>query len=303
MKKKNPRFLAVLLCFYFNAYSSERTLYVDEFYFILGDKEKEDLLLNFTISNGFDEIILYDLHKINKHYPLADASKNVILANFICKAKKEFGIKNVGGSGESSDFFIKAIHAYNVSRNDVAEKFDSYNLEYEYWKEDNSKDGGYYCENYLKKTGKPCNRKGTFDFFIKSLKIMKLLAKKNSHPVKVEAYVGRYNQDEIHKISKYVDKLLIHVYVKSPESGLNYVYKRLEYLAEVEKKPKVSIIYSSEILFMGGWLKFNSLKEGEKIFIDAIKNRNSKLLNEIDFTNFTYYNYNQLSKSLDYFKK
>lgn len=303
MKRKIPIFLVVLFCIILNSFSSERILYVDQFYSILGNNEKENELLTFTISNGFNKIILYDLHKINRDYPLADATKNGILAKFIYKAKKSFGIEEVGGSGESGEFFIKAIHAYNESRKITAEKFDSYNLEYEYWKEDDSKEGGYYCENYLKKNGKSCNRKGTFDFFIKSLQIMKTLAKKNSHPVKVEAYVGKFYQDEIHKISNYVDRLLVHVYVKSPLSGFNYANKRLEYLAEVKNKPKVSIIYSSETLFMGGWLKFNSLKKGEKIFIDTMKNRNSQLLSKINFTNFTYYNYNQLSKSLEYYKK
>lgn len=292
-----------MLCAIFKSYSSERILYVDQFYSILGNQAKENDLLNFTISNGFNKIILYDLHKVNRDYPLADATKNGILAKFIYKAKKSFGIKEVGGSGESGEFFIKAIHAYNESRKISAEKFDSYNLEYEYWKEDNSKDGGYYCENYLKNNGKSCNRNGTFSFFLKSLQTMRTLADKNNHPVKVEAYVGKFKKHEIQKISNYVDRLLVHVYVRNPKSGFNYANKRLQYLSEVKNKPKVSIIYSSETLFMGGWLKFNSLKKGEEIFVDTMKNRDRHLLSKINFTNFTYYNYNQLSKSLKYYKK
>lgn len=303
MKWNTPMFLVLFMSIIFTSYSSERMLYVDQFYSILGDEEKENQLLNFTVTNGFNKIILYDLHKVNRDYPLANANKNGILARFIYKAKKTFGIKEVGGSGESAEFFKKAIHAYNTSRKNVSEKFDSYNLEYEYWKQDESKDGGYYCENYLKNDGKSCDRNGTFAFFIKSLKEMRVLAKKNSHTVKVEAYVGKYNRNEIHEISKYVDRLLIHVYVKSPRSGFNYAFKRLEYLAEVKKQPKVSIIYSSETLFMGGWLKFNSLKNGEKIFIDTMKNRSSRLLSKLNFTDFTYYNYNELSKSLEYYDR
>lgn len=303
MKRITPIFLFLSILFTYNFFGSERILYVDEFYHILGNHQKENDLLNFTVSNGFNKIILYDLHKVNKDYPLANPEKNNILAKFIYKAKVNFGLKEVGGSGESGDFFVKAIHAYNMSRTNTKEMFDSYNLEYEYWKEDDSKDGGYYCENYLKNNGKNCNRKGTFSFFLKSLSTMKRLAKQNKHLVKVEAYVGKFKRHEINLISKYVDRLLVHVYVTTPKIGFNYASERLKYLADVKNKPKVSIIYSSETSFMGGWLKFNSLKKGEKIFIDSMKNTNRNLLKNINFTNFTYYNYNKLSKSIQYYKK
>lgn len=301
MNRILPIFVAIYLCSLFNFYAAERILYVDEFFEILGNEKKEDNLLKFTIANGFDKIILYDLHKVNKAYPLANPLKNKILANFIFKAKVDFGLKEVGGSGESGDFFIEAIDAYNRTRKNPNEKFDSYNLEYEYWKEDDSSEGGYYCRNYLKTNGKSCDRKGTFSFFLKSLATMKSLANKSKHPIKVEAYVGKFKKHEIQKISKYVDRLLVHVYVRDPKRGFNYANKRLQYLSEINNKPKVSIIYSSETLFMGGWLKFNSLKKGEKIFIDSMQKNDRTLLSKINFTNFTYYNYNELVKSVKYY--
>lgn len=302
MKWKFPKFLMITLFVIYQSYSSNRILYVDQFYHILGNDEQENNLLDFTVKNGFDKIILYDLHKINRDYPLADKNKNDILARFIFKAKINYGLAGVGGSGESGDFFINAIHAYNMSRLNPVEKFDTYNLEYEYWKKDQSENGGYYCENYLKKNGESCNRRNTFKFFLNSLATMKALAKENSHKVTVEAYVGDYYRHEIKKISRYVDRLLVHVYVKNPINGFNAANKRLEYLTEVPRMPKISIIYSSEILFMGGWLKYNSLNKGERIFMDSIKQKNKDLLKRINFTNFTYYNYNQLAKSVNYYK-
>ena len=301
MNWKFPKFLVFFLCFIFKSYGTHRILYVDQFFNILGNEIKEDNLLKFTQENGFDKIILYDLHKVNKAYPLADVTKNNILAKFIRKAKVDFGLKEVGGSGESGSFFITAIDAYNKSRKSPEEKFDAYNLEYEYWKPDESSEGGYYCKNYLKKNGKSCNRSGTFNFFLKSLATMKSLARKSKHPIKVEAYVGKFKRHEIQKISKYVDRLLVHVYVTNPRRGFHYANERLQYLSEIEKKPKISIIYSSETLFMGGWLKFNSLKKGEKIFLDSMQETNRNLLKNINFTNFTYYNYNQLAKSLKHY--
>lgn len=303
MNWKIPKFLVITLFVIFKSYSSNRILYVDQFYHILGNDEQENNLLDFTVKNGFDKIILYDLHKINRDYPLSDKQKNDILARFIFKAKINYGLKGVGGSGESADFFIKAIHAYNMSRINPVEKFDTYNLEYEYWKKEPSENGGYYCENYLKKNGQSCDRKNTFNFFLNSLRVMRKLAKENSHKVTVEAYVGTYLKHEIKKIAKYVDRLLVHVYVKNPKSGFKFASKRLEYLTEVTKMPKISIIYSSEILFMGGWLKYNSLKKGERIFIDSIREFNKDLLRKVNFTDFTYYNYNYLSKSIKYFRR
>lgn len=303
MSRKIPKFLVITLFVIFKSYSSNRILYVDQFYHILGNDEQENNLLDFTVKNGFDKIILYDLHKINRDYPLADKSKNDILARFIFKAKINYGLAGVGGSGESGDFFIKAIHAYNMSRLNPVEKFDTYNLEYEYWKKEASENGGYYCENYLKKNGESCNRRNTFQFFLNSLATMKSLAKENSHKVTVEAYVGEYYRHEIKRIAKYVDRLLVHVYVKNPKHGFNIANKRLGYLSEIHKMPKISIIYSSEILFMGGWLKYNSLKKGEHIFMDSIRKKNKDLLRKINFTDFTYYNYNYLAKSINFYRK
>ncbi|MDG1397331.1 MAG: hypothetical protein P8P88_03000 [Polaribacter sp.] len=282
--------------------ASNRILYVDEFYHILGNEEKENNLLNFTAENGFDKIILYDLHKINKIYSLADKTKNEILARFIFKAKTDYNLKGVGGSGESADFFITAIHAYNMSRLNPIERFDTYNLEYEYWKKDESEIGGYYCENYLKKNGKTCDRENTFNFFINSLKIMKKLAQENSNKVTVEAYVGKYLEHEIKEITKYVDRLLVHVYVQNPISGFNFANERLAYLAKTNTKmPKISIIYSSEILFMGGWLKYYSLNKAEEIFINTMREKDQNLFSKINFTDFTYYNYSYLAKSVKYY--
>lgn len=132
---------------------------------------------------------------------------------------------------------------------------------------------------------------------------MKSLAKENSHKVTVEAYVGTYYKHEIKKIAKYVDRLLVHVYVKKPKEGLKFAYKRLEYLTEIKKMPKISILYSSEILYMGGWLKYNSIKRGERIFIDSLRRENRDLLRQINFTDFTYYNYNYLAKSINFYKR
>lgn len=302
MKTKISLIFSFLLFSYFlESHASNRILYVNEFREIIGDKTREDELLEFGRKNGFDKIILYELHLVNKDFPMNNVHKNQILANFIYKAKTKFQFKEVIGTGENSDFFINAIDAYNRSRKNPLEKFDTYNLEFEYWKEDDTSKGGYYCENYLKNDYSACNRNSAFNFFIKTLQTMKKLAKESKHPIKIEAYVGKFNSTEINKICNYVDRLLVHVYVRKPQSGKNYVKERMEMIAAVKNQPKISIIYSSETVFMGGWLKFNSLEMAEKILIYSLKTEDAALLSKINLTDFTYYNYTNLTKSIGYY--
>ena len=99
-------------------------------------------------------MILYELNKINKRISLSDPRSNNILSEFIHKAKQKYQIKKIGVSGESADFFVKIINVYNNSRQKPTEKFDIYNLEYEYWSSKASGIDGYYCVNYLEENGK-----------------------------------------------------------------------------------------------------------------------------------------------------
>ena len=118
-------FIAELFCF-------ERTLYVDNFNTILGNPNKEDKLFVFAQKNNFNTVILYQLNKVDKRFSLSDRKKNIILAEFISKAKIKFGMHKIGASGESASFFTDIINVYNASRSIDEEKFDIYNLEYEY---------------------------------------------------------------------------------------------------------------------------------------------------------------------------
>ena len=84
----------LLICFITNYtfdYSAQnRALYVDNFANILGTYHLEKELFEFAKKHEIKELILYDLNKINKRFPLGDRSQNQILADFIVKAKKEY---------------------------------------------------------------------------------------------------------------------------------------------------------------------------------------------------------------------
>ncbi|NJN50196.1 MAG: hypothetical protein HC798_03135 [Polaribacter sp.] len=48
---------------------------------MLVNEKKQIELLEFAKENNFDKFILYDLHKVNKAYPMAEVYHNQILAD------------------------------------------------------------------------------------------------------------------------------------------------------------------------------------------------------------------------------
>jgi hypothetical protein len=301
-KPQNLFYLLIILCSN-SLFSSERALYVDDFNNILGSYNKETKLLEFAKKNNIHTLILYDLNKINKRFPLADRNKNEVLAKFISRAKKNYNIKEISASGETGDFFLKAIHPYNVSRKKASEKFDVYNLEYEYWHPTQSLNGGYYCETYLKNGALPCSRLGSFNYYIEALSIMKLLAAEESHPIKIEAYIGGFTKEEITKVSKYADRVLVHAYVLDPSKSFEYTKERLKLISEINSKIEISIIFSSEPKFMDSWLRKNDQPTAEKSFFKALNVNENHLNVALNFKGFTYYNYSFLKTTLNHYEK
>lgn len=286
----------VFTLFVINSYGFQdpydhRSMYVDNFANILGSNKNEKELFEFAKEHEITELILYDLHKVNKLFYLGDSTKNQVLADFIRKAKIEYGIEKISASGESGNFFIKAIHPYNLSRTNAIERFDIYNLEYEYWNELESKPGGYYCENYLKGSQLPCNRKYSFAYYINSLEIMRFLADELDHDIKVEAYIGNFEKDEVKAIIEHVDRLLVHDYVQREERLFSYVEERMHLLEDAKADIQVSILYSLESRYLGKYLKTYPFHEAERKFFVESNEKDHDLDEHLKFRGFTYYNY------------
>lgn len=298
---KNQLFCILFFFFFANLFCFERTLYVDSFNTILGDLKKEDKLLVFAQRNNFNTLILYQLNKVDSRFSLSDHKKNNVLADFISKAKTKFGMHKIGASGESASFFIDRIDVYNSSRSKAEEKFDIYNLEYEYWSKKASGIDGYYCVGYLEENNITCNRKGSFKYFIANLKKLKSLSKNSKHKINIEAYVGYYTQKEIKQISKYCDRLLIHAYGKTPKSCFTSAKKNLENLVQIKSKVKASILFSTRMDQLGYWLKFDSLGSCETKFIKEMNIKNINLKKNLNFDGFSYHTYSFLEKSISYF--
>jgi hypothetical protein len=298
---KKKVFFVLFLLFFTKLFCFQRTLYVDNFNSILGSPSNEDKLLKFASKNNFNTLILYQLNKVDKQYSLTDPRKNNILAEFISKAKTKFNIKQVGASGESATFFKNRIDIYNTSRSKSEEKFDIYNLEYEYWSKNASGIDGYYCVNYLEENKIPCTREGSFKYFVENLKELKLLTKNKKHVVKIDAYVGYYTQNEILEISKNCDRLIIQAHGKSPELCFAFAKKNLENLYNTNSKIKASIIFSTNMDKLGYWLKFDSLDNGEAKFFVKMNGTNKNLKKKLNFDGFSYHSYSILEKSVNYY--
>lgn len=279
----------------------DRTLYVDNFNEILGSPSKEDKLLLFAQKNNFKVLILYELNKVNKRITLSDPRNNNILAEFIQKAKQKYQIKKIGASGESADFFVKIINVYNNSRQKSSEKFDIYNLEYEYWSSKASGIDGYYCVNYLEENGLPCGRESSFKFFITNLKQLKNLSKGKSHKVEVDAYVGYYTQNEITEIAKNCDRLIIQAFGKDPKFCFASTRTNLEYIYNANSTIKTTILFSTTMENLGYWLKFDSLDKGESLFFTEMNSKNNQLKKKLNIEGFTYHTYTFLEKSVSYY--
>ncbi|ARV14483.1 T9SS type A sorting domain-containing protein [Polaribacter sp. SA4-12] len=269
-------------------------MYVDDFELIIGNTTAENILLEYAQANNIETLLLYGLHIFNANNNLSNTETNYVLANFIYKAKTIYGVISVGATAENGNFFTNTIDTYNNSRSDPLEKFDIYNLEFEYWSNYATGPGGYYCNTYLTPNNLPCTIEGAFEFYISVLQTIKNLAINNSHPITTEAYVGWPTETEASTIGANLDRVRIHAYVSNPNSAFSYLENRLIDFANGNPDIDVSIIFSSEPEFMSDWLSSNSIIAAENIFIDDWRNASSIWANNINLIDFTYFTYTDL---------
>lgn len=281
--------------------ASKRILYVDNFNSILGNSRSEEKLLGFAKKYGFNCLVLYELNKVHKQYPLTNKTSNSILAKFISLAKADYNIKEIAAVGEATSFFNDIIDVYNNSRTSQYEKFDVYNLEFEYWSANATGNDGYYCENYLQYNNFTCDRAGAFKYFMNDLKDLKQLASKSKHKIKVEAFVGYFLENELKEIVKYADRIIVESYDKNPKLCYSITKSRLAYLASLPKNIETSILFSATMTHMGYWLKYNSLDKSEKDFLNEMKTKNSTYVSKLTNLRFGYHTYSFLEKSLSYY--
>lgn len=269
--------------------NAARSMYVDDFATILGDIAAEDALLSYSQENGIEELLLYELHLVNATYDITNWATSDILADFISKAKENYGIQRIGAIGENAMFFYDVILAYNDSRSNSNERIDIFNLEFEFWIQSATDTGGYYCDTYLMPNGYPCTNNGAYGFVMNELILMNQLAGSSFHPITTEIYVGWPTLQQMPSIANAVDRVLVHAYVSDPNTAYAYTEDRISTFASFADD--VSIIFSSEPTFMQNWLENNSMTAAETIYYTDWQNASVSWVNNFDSIGFTYFAY------------
>lgn len=280
----------------------QRAMYVDDFDEILGDQAKEEQLLSYAQCNNITKLLLYDLYTIHQTQDLTQTTTNGTLARFIERAKLIYGITEMGATGENANFFTNVIDAYNTSRSFPFEKFDVFNLEFEFWNSSLYSLGGVYCTDYLTPGSYGCNAMGAFQFYTNELNLLSTLASSSLHPVTLETYVWSYiTQAEADIIVPLVDRVLVAGYVTNPANAFvcsppSAAHDALRFLGSNFSNIgiDVSIIYSSEPTFMQSWLNANSLVDAENTFTNAYNACTGTWKANVGLGDFTYFAYHDM---------
>lgn len=242
--------------FYSHAQYSVKGFYVNDFKNIIGDEVAENELLTFAQSEGFNYLLLYNLHHIHTQmFDITDPLTALPLSQFIEKAKTQYGIIEVGGVGEKFASFDK-MKLYNATHASNANQLiDVFHLEFEFWNSNFVEN--YYCDTYLEDWGYACTKTGAFEFYLEQLIQLNTLAENIN--IKSETYVGNPTNSQCQSIGQNVQRALIHYYRKSDvynngNSIYNYKKYRLPQLAPSTGVLDVLPVFSSRSYHMGPWL-------------------------------------------------
>ena len=267
-----------------------RGIYIDGFSQILGNTAKEDSLLHYAQDSSFNYLALYDLHNIS----FSNATSVGKLAGFIRNARENYGIQYIGAVGESYSSFQSKIAPYNNGRTNPNERFNVFNLEFEFWISSSVNPGAYYCTQYLIQNNCSCDTSGAFKFYIDQMrKIDSLAGVQNALS---ETYVGWFNQGQGQQIAQNTDRVLVHAYRTDASSVFGYSKSRLSYLASNNQQVNVVPIFSAEPNFMGPWLNSHSMTEAYSKYTADFNSDNSSWKPYINLLGYQWFDYGFMPK-------
>jgi hypothetical protein len=267
-----------------------RGIYVDKFSQILGNTTKEDSLLHYAQDSSFNYLALYDLQNIS----FSSSTSINKLANFIRNARENYGIQYVGAVCESYSSFQTKIAPYNNGRSNPNDRFNVFNLEFEFWISSSVNPGAYYCTQYLIQNNCSCDTSGAFKFYIDQMrKIDSLATLQNALS---ETYVGWFNQGQGQQIASNTDRVLVHAYRTDPSSVFGYSKARLGYLASLNQQVDVVPIFSAEPDFMGPWLNTHSMTEAYSKYTTDFNADNSSWKPYIRLLGYQWFDYGHMPK-------
>ncbi|MCC7232392.1 MAG: T9SS type A sorting domain-containing protein [Bacteroidia bacterium] len=291
--KQYLRNLFILLLLSGSAYAQTpalRGIYIDDFSQILGNSVKEDSLLDYAQDSSYNYLALYDIHAINFN----SSSSVAALASFIRRARENYGIQYIGAVGENFNTFQTKVGPYNSSRTNTLEKFNVFNLEFEFWTSSSVNPGGYYCTQYLQPNNCNCDSSGGFRFFISQMHKIDSLA--SLQGAISETYLGWFNQGQAQQIVQNVDRILLHAYRVDNTSVFGYSKTRLGYLASLHVPVTVAAIFSSEPVFMGPWLQSHAQIEAYNRYLQDFNADNSSWKPYIQLAGYHWFDYEFMPK-------
>lgn len=266
-----------------------RGMYVDGFNTILGNSQKEDSLLNYAQLNNFNYLALYNLWNVHTSHNLTNLTSSAILANFIQNAKQNYGIAQVGAVGENFFFFNNVINVYNQQHTNALQKFDVYNVEFEFWNTTTVSSGNYYCTTYLQPGGYSCDTAGAFSYYAKLIRQVDSLA--NLNGVVSELYVGWFNQGQAITMGNNIDRILLHDYINNYSWLYSYVTTRLQYLAARNVVTEVIPIFSAEPSFMGSWITTHPIVQPYNDLVAAFNAATGSWKQYINLNGYQWFTY------------
>lgn len=297
--KKIKIILIVLLCFFVKAKAQTYTtvpslkgIYVNNFNEILGDVTKENALLTYAKNNAFTYLGLYSLASID----LTNSTKKAQMAAFLKKARTTYYIPYIAAIGETYNFFKNEISPYNKSRSYANERFNVFNLEFEFWIKSSVQPGGIYATKYLVPQKYSTDTSGAFKFYKKQLKSIDSLAA--TQGALSETYVGWFNLGQGKFIATMADRILLHAYRTEPYSTYSYSKTRLSYLASTGRVVTVSPIFSSESEFMGPWINSgHTPREAYEIYRNNFYAETATWKSKIRISGYQWFKYSLMPKT------
>jgi len=265
-----------------------RSLYVNDFYLILGDENQENALVEYAQCMEFNQLYLRKM----RNCQLWHDENRVKLRNFIRKAKKS-GIKSVGVFTESANsIYNNKIDLFNQEATDELEFIDAFHLDFHYWHATHPQE--YYCKQYLSKNNFSCDNRGAFNFFLTQLDLFQEIKSGYKYPVEVSLALEKVDDYEAEVLQKYfaagyINNIHFTIYRK-PNSqneinlfNFNSQKERLKILNNdyqgIEVVP-VFLTHDKAGLHLGEWLqKSGTIKDAENNYLEGFKNEENPEIN------------------------
>ena len=232
-------------------YNDYHGLYVDSTSSIIGDTVKENGLLRWCLSKNINTLSFYDLRQA------MSPVKAGYLARFLKLAKTKYGIKENTAVVGSDAFISSYLDTFNRSKADTLERFNTINLEREWW-----------------------NGDGTFKSYVKILTKLKQWGQSQTPMVKTEEYIGwfvRPSGKELYMANELVknsERILVHVYQQT--LSFQYILSRLSYLGQAAKSQgkifPVVIIFSAELNFSADYFRIYDFEDAYGIITSGYLN-------------------------------